>query len=147
MKTEAHKLRRDGSVESIALSIASPEVIRSWSYGEVENSETLDARTRWPIVGGLYCQRIFGPIKNLQCVCGHKHGKKELGAVCERCGFEVGLSEVRRERMGHIELAMPVSHIWFLRQIALILGLTSRDLKDVIYYCQRRNESGGEQAV
>jgi DNA-directed RNA polymerase subunit beta' len=125
-------------VESVAISIASPDTIRSWSKGEVKNPETINYRTFKPEKGGLFCERIFGPVKDWECSCGKYKRIKHRGVVCDRCGVEVTLARVRRERMGHIELAMPVSHIWFFKcmpsRIGLVLDVTARNLERVIYY-------------
>ena len=100
--------------DEIRISIASPEKIRSWSYGEVKKPETINYRTFKPERDGLFCAKIFGPIKDYECLCGKYKRMKHRGIVCEKCGVEVIQSKVRRERMGHIELAAPVAHIWFL---------------------------------
>jgi len=125
-------------VEAISITIASPETIRSWSRGEVKNPETINYRTFKPERGGLFCERIFGPVKDWECSCGKYKRIKHRGVVCDRCGVEVTLSRVRRERMGHIDLAVPVSHIWFLKtvpsRIGLMLDVTARNLERVIYY-------------
>jgi DNA-directed RNA polymerase subunit beta' len=121
-----------------SISVASPETIRSWSKGEVKNPETINYRTFKPEKGGLFCERIFGPVKDWECSCGKYKRIKHRGVVCDRCGVEVTLSRVRRERMGHIELAVPVSHIWFFKcmpsRIGLMLDMTARNLERVIYY-------------
>jgi DNA-directed RNA polymerase subunit beta' len=125
-------------VDNVAIGIASPETIRSWSKGEVKNPETINYRTFKPEKGGLFCERIFGPVKDWECSCGKYKRIKHRGVVCDRCGVEVTLSRVRRERMGHIELAVPVSHIWFFKcmpsRIGLMLDMTARNLERVIYY-------------
>ena len=125
-------------VEFVSISVASPESIRSWSMGEVKNPETINYRTFKPEKGGLFCERIFGPVKDWECSCGKYKRIKHRGVVCDRCGVEVTLSRVRRERMGHIELAVPVSHIWFFKcmpsRIGLMLDMTARNLERVIYY-------------
>ena len=125
-------------VEYVAIAVASPEIIRSWSKGEVKNPETINYRTFKPEKGGLFCERIFGPVKDWECSCGKYKRIKHRGVVCDRCGVEVTLSRVRRERMGHIELAVPVSHIWFFKcmpsRIGLMLDMTARNLERVIYY-------------
>ncbi|MBI5386109.1 MAG: DNA-directed RNA polymerase subunit beta' [Verrucomicrobia bacterium] len=125
-------------VESVAIQVASPESIRSWSKGEVKNPETINYRTFKPEKGGLFCERIFGPVKDWECSCGKYKRIKHRGVVCDRCGVEVTLARVRRERMGHIELAVPVSHIWFFKcmpsRIGLVLDVTARNLERVIYY-------------
>jgi len=102
------------SFDQIRISIASPERIRSWSYGEIKKPETINYRTFKPERDGLFCARIFGPIKDYECLCGKYKRMKYRGIICEKCGVEVTLSKVRRERMGHVELAAPVAHIWFL---------------------------------
>jgi DNA-directed RNA polymerase subunit beta' len=125
-------------VEYVAITVASPESIRSWSKGEVKNPETINYRTFKPEKGGLFCERIFGPVKDWECSCGKYKRIKHRGVVCDRCGVEVTLSRVRRERMGHIELSVPVSHIWFFKcmpsRIGLMLDMTARNLERVIYY-------------
>ncbi len=125
-------------VEQISITVSSPEIIRSWSKGEVKNPETINYRTFKPEKGGLFCERIFGPVKDWECSCGKYKRIKHRGVVCDRCGVEVTLSRVRRERMGHIELAVPVSHIWFFKcmpsRIGLMLDMTARNLERVIYY-------------
>ncbi len=125
-------------VEFVSISVASPESIRSWSKGEVKNPETINYRTFKPEKGGLFCERIFGPVKDWECSCGKYKRIKHRGVVCDRCGVEVTLSRVRRERMGHIELAVPVSHIWFFKcmpsRLGLMLDMTARNLERVIYY-------------
>ena len=120
------------------ITLASPEAIRSWSRGEVRNPETINYRTFKPEKGGLFCERIFGPTKDWECSCGKYKRIKHKGVICDRCGVEVTLSRVRRERMAHIELAVPVSHIWFFKatpsRMGLILDMTMRDLERVLYY-------------
>jgi DNA-directed RNA polymerase subunit beta' len=124
--------------DQIRISIASPERIRSWSYGEIKKPETINYRTFKPERDGLFCARIFGPIKDYECLCGKYKRMKYRGIVCEKCGVEVTLSKVRRERMGHIELAAPVAHIWFLKslpsRIGLLVDITLRDLERVLYF-------------
>ena len=124
--------------DSIRISLASPEMIRSWSYGEVKKPETINYRTFKPERDGLFCARIFGPIKDYECLCGKYKRLKHRGVICEKCGVEVTLSKVRRERMGHIELACPVAHIWFLKslpsRIGLALDMTLREIERVLYY-------------
>ena len=123
-------LEKVNQVEYVAISVASPESIRSWSKGEVKNPETINYRTFKPEKGGLFCERIFGPVKDWECSCGKYKRIKHRGVVCDRCGVEVTLSRVRRERMGHIELAVPVSHIWFFKcmpsRTGLVLDMTAR---------------------
>lgn len=122
----------------IRIGLASPDTIRSWSFGEVKKPETINYRTFKPERDGLFCAKIFGPIKDYECLCGKYKRLKHRGVVCEKCGVEVTLSRVRRERMGHIELASPVAHIWFLRslpsRIGLMLDMTLRDLERVLYF-------------
>ncbi|MBI3324976.1 MAG: DNA-directed RNA polymerase subunit beta' [Candidatus Omnitrophica bacterium] len=124
--------------DAITIRIASPEVIRAWSRGEVKKPETINYRTLKPEKDGLFCERIFGPTKDFECNCGRYKKIKHRGIVCDRCGVEVTHSKVRRERMGHIELAAPVSHIWFFKivpsRLGAILNLTMRDLERVLYY-------------
>ncbi len=131
-------LDKVNQVEYVAISVASPDAIRSWSKGEVKNPETINYRTFKPEKGGLFCERIFGPVKDWECSCGKYKRIKHRGVVCDRCGVEVTLARVRRERMGHIELAVPVCHIWFFKcmpsRIGLVLDMTARNLERVIYY-------------
>ncbi len=131
-------LDKVNQVDHVAISVASPEIIRSWSKGEVKNPETINYRTFKPEKGGLFCERIFGPVKDWECSCGKYKRIKHRGVVCDRCGVEVTLARVRRERMGHIELAVPVSHIWFFKcmpsRLGLMLDMTARNLERVIYY-------------
>jgi len=126
------------SFDSIQIAIASPERIRSWSYGEIKKPETINYRTFKPERDGLFCARIFGPIKDYECLCGKYKRMKYRGIICEKCGVEVTLSKVRRERMGHIELASPVAHIWFLKslpsRIGLLVDMTLKDLERVLYF-------------
>tara|TARA_B100001971_G_scaffold214585_1_gene252849 strand:- start:54703 stop:58821 length:4119 start_codon:yes stop_codon:yes gene_type:complete len=125
------------SVEAISIKMASPDTIREWSFGEVKKPETINYRTFKPERDGLFCAKIFGPIKDYECICGKYKRMKHRGVVCEKCGVEVTLSKVRRERCGHIELASPVAHIWFLRslpsRIGALLDLTLKDLERVLY--------------
>ena len=109
--------------DAIKIGIASPETIRSWSYGEVKKPETINYRTFKPERDGLFCAKIFGPVKDYECLCGKYKRLKFKGVTCEKCGVEVTLSKVRRERMGHIELAAPVAHIWFLKSLPSRLGM------------------------
>ncbi|MEL6280893.1 MAG: DNA-directed RNA polymerase subunit beta', partial [Pseudomonadota bacterium] len=126
--------------DEIRVSLASPERILSWSFGEIKKPETINYRTFKPERDGLFCARIFGPIKDYECLCGKYKRMKFKGIVCEKCGVEVTLQKVRRERMGHIELAAPVAHIWFLKslpsRIGLMLDMTLRDLERVLYFEQ-----------
>ena len=129
---------RAAAFDQVAISIASPDSIRQWSRGEVKNPETINYRTFKPERGGLFCERIFGPTRDWECACGKYKRIKHKGVICDRCGVEVTLSRVRRERMGHIELAVPVIHIWFYKctpsRIGLMLDMSSRQLERVIYY-------------
>jgi len=124
--------------DHIRISLASPEMIRSWSFGEVKKPETINYRTFKPERDGLFCAKIFGPVRDYECLCGKYKRLKHRGVVCEKCGVEVTLSKVRRERMGHIELACPVAHIWFLKslpsRIGLLLDMTLRDIERVLYF-------------
>ncbi|MEN3044586.1 MAG: DNA-directed RNA polymerase subunit beta' [Candidatus Hydrothermales bacterium] len=125
-------------LKAIRIRLASPETIRSWSYGEVKTAETINYRTQRPEKHGLFCETIFGPIRDFECACGAFKGKRFAGTVCDKCGVEVTTSSVRRERMGHIELAVPVAHIWFYKippsTIALLLDINSSDLESILYY-------------
>jgi DNA-directed RNA polymerase subunit beta' len=124
--------------DSIRIALTSPEMIKSWSYGEVRKPETINYRTFKPERDGLFCAKIFGPVKDYECLCGKYKRLKHRGVVCEKCGVEVTQSKVRRERMGHIELASPVAHIWFLKslpsRIGLMVDMTLRDLERVLYF-------------
>src|SRR6056297_1674580 len=124
--------------DEIKITLASPERILSWSYGEIKKPETINYRTFKPERDGLFCTRIFGPIKDYECLCGKYKRMKYRGIICEKCGVEVTLSKVRRERMGHIELASPVAHIWFLKslpsRIGLMVDMTLKDLERVLYF-------------
>ena len=123
---------------SVQITLASPEMIRSWSKGEVKNPETINYRTYKPERGGLFCERIFGPTRDWECSCGKYKRIKHKGVICDRCGVEVTQARVRRERMGHIELAVSVSHIWFFKctpsRIGLMLDITTTNLERVLYY-------------
>ena len=124
--------------DSIKIGIASPEKIREWSYGEVTKPETINYRTQKPEKDGLFCEKIFGPRKDWECHCGKYKRIRYKGVVCDKCGVEVTRAKVRRERMGHIELAAPVTHIWFFRsvpsRIGTILDITPKALEQVVYY-------------
>src|SRR6185295_959962 len=126
------------SFDAVALSIASPDDILAWSRGEVTKAETVNYRTQRAEPDGLFCERIFGPTKNFQCFCGKYKGIRYKGVVCEKCGVEVTRSIVRRERMGHINLAVPIAHIWFLRsspsRIGLLLDLPIKTLEQIVYF-------------
>ncbi|NOZ53094.1 MAG: DNA-directed RNA polymerase subunit beta' [Gammaproteobacteria bacterium] len=141
MKDLLKILKNQGQVEdfdAIRIGLASPEKIRSWSYGEVKKPETINYRTFKPERDGLFCAKIFGPIKDYECLCGKYKRLKHRGVICEKCGVEVTLAKVRRERMGHIELASPVAHIWFLKslpsRIGLLLDVTLREIERVLYF-------------
>ena len=129
-----------GPMDKVTISVAAPDVIRSWSRGEVKNPETINYRTFKPEPGGLFCQKIFGPVRDYECACGKYKRIKYKGVICDRCGVEVTVSRVRRDRMGHIELAVPVSHIWFLKsmpsRLGLLLNMTAKSLESVLYYEQ-----------
>ena len=141
MKDLLNLLRRQGQLEdfdSIRIGLASPEKIRSWSYGEVKKPETINYRTLKPERDGLFCAKVFGPIKDYECLCGKYKRLKHRGVICEKCGVEVTLTRVRRERMGHIELASPVAHIWYLKSLpsrmGLLLDMTLRDIERILYF-------------
>ncbi|WP_028453033.1 DNA-directed RNA polymerase subunit beta' [Chitinilyticum aquatile] len=129
---------QDEEFDAIKIGLASPEKIRTWSFGEVKKPETINYRTFKPERDGLFCARIFGPIKDYECLCGKYKRLKHRGVVCEKCGVEVTLSKVRRERMGHIELASPVAHIWFLKslpsRLGMVLDIPLRDIERVLYF-------------
>ena len=128
----------EATFDAIKIGIASPEMIRSWSYGEVKKPETINYRTLKPERDGLYCERIFGPTKDWECHCGKYKKVKFKGKICDRCGVEVTRAKVRRERMGHIELAAPCSHIWYFKGIpsrmGLILDISPKVLEKVLYF-------------
>ena len=128
----------NNTFESIKIGLASPEQIREWSYGEVTKPETINYRTLKPEKDGLFCERIFGPTKDWECHCGKYKRVRHKGIICDRCGVEVTKAKVRRERMGHIELAAPVSHIWYFKgipsRIGLVLDITPRNLEKVLYF-------------
>ncbi len=142
---------RSSDFDFIQLKIASPEEIRSWSYGEVTKPETINYRSFKPERDGLFCERIFGPVKDWECHCGKFKRIRFRGHICDKCGVEVTLSKVRRERMGHIELAVPVAHIWFFKtlpsQMGYLLGMTLRDLEKVVYYANYVVTDPGQQEV
>jgi DNA-directed RNA polymerase subunit beta' len=129
---------KSADFDEISIGLASPNQIRSWSYGEVKKPETINYRTFKPERDGLFCAKIFGPVSDYECLCGKYKRLKHRGVICEKCGVEVTLSKVRRERMGHIELASPVAHIWFLKslpsRIALLLDMTLREIERVLYF-------------
>jgi DNA-directed RNA polymerase subunit beta' len=132
------QVTQEEEFDSIKIGLASPEKIRSWSYGEVKKPETINYRTFKPERDGLFCAKIFGPVKDYECLCGKYKRLKHRGVICEKCGVEVTLSKVRRERMGHIELASPVAHIWFLKslpsRLGMVLDMTLRDIERVLYF-------------
>jgi len=136
--------------DAVRISLASPEQIRSWSYGEVTKPETINYRTLKPERDGLFCERIFGPTKDFECYCGKYKRIRYKGVICDKCGVEVARAKVRRERMGHIELACPVSHIWFAKgipgRLGLLLDLSPRSLEHVLYFSQYIITSIDEEA-
>ena len=141
MKDLLNLLKQQNQMEgfdAIRIGLASPDKIRSWSFGEVKKPETINYRTFKPERDGLFCAKIFGPIKDYECLCGKYKRLKHRGVVCEKCGVEVTLAKVRRERMGHIELASPVAHIWFLKSLpsrmGLLLDMTLRDIERILYF-------------
>src|SRR3954464_9197147 len=135
---------------AVRISLASPEQVRSWSYGEVLKPETINYRTLKPEKDGLFCEKIFGPQKDFECYCGKYKRVRYKGIVCDKCGVEVARSKVRRERMGHIELASPVAHIWFVKgtpsRLGLLLDITPRNLERVLYFAQYIITTVDEQA-
>jgi len=143
LKISPHKLKeeeilRPQDIEGIMIRLASPEEILEWSYGEVKKPDTINYRTQRPERDGLFCERIFGPVRDYECSCGKYKGLKYKGTICERCKVEVTSSRVRRERMGHITLAAPVAHIWFYKippsRMGLLLDMSVKDLERIIYY-------------
>ena len=132
------KTTKEDNFDHIKITLASPDLMRSWSYGEVRKPETINYRTFKPERDGLFCAKIFGPIKDYECLCGKYKRLKHRGVICEKCGVEVTLSKVRRDRMGHIELASPVAHIWYLRslpsRIGLMLDMTLREIEKALYF-------------
>ena len=132
------QVQQSEQFDAIKIGLASPEKIRSWSYGEVKKPETINYRTFKPERDGLFCAKIFGPIKDYECLCGKYKRLKHRGVICEKCGVEVTLAKVRRERMGHIELASPAAHIWFLKslpsRLGMVLDMTLRDIERVLYF-------------
>src|SRR3569623_1487594 len=141
MKDLLSILKQQGQVEefdAIRSGLASPNKIRSWSFGEVKKPETINYRTFKPVRDGLFCAKIFGPVKDYECLCGKYKRLKHRGVICEKCGVEVTLAKVRRERMGHIALASPVAHIWFLKSLpsrmGLLLDMTLRDIERGLYF-------------
>lgn len=141
MKDLLNILNSQGQIEDfdrICIGLASPEKVRSWSYGEVKKPETINYRTFKPERDGLFCAKIFGPTKDYECLCGKYKRLKHRGVVCEKCGVEVTQAKVRRERMGHIDLASPVAHIWYLKSLpsrmGLLLDMTLRNIERVLYF-------------
>ncbi|CUX95748.1 DNA-directed RNA polymerase subunit beta' [Candidatus Mikella endobia] len=141
MKDLLISLKTNNKIEefdTIKISLASPDIIRSWSFGEVKKAETINYRTFKPERDGLFCARIFGPVKDYECLCGKYKRLKHKGIICEKCGVEITQTKVRRERMGHIELAAPIAHIWFLKslpsRIGLLLDMSLRDIERVLYF-------------
>jgi len=132
------QVTQEEEFDAITIGLASPDKIRSWSYGEVKKPETINYRTFKPERDGLFCAKIFGPVKDYECLCGKYKRLKHRGVICEKCGVEVTLAKVRRERMGHIELASPVAHIWFLKslpsRLGMVLDMTLRDIERVLYF-------------
>ncbi len=128
------------SLVALRISLASPDTIRSWSYGEVTKPETINYRRLRPEKDGLFCEAIFGPTRDYQCYCGKYKNPRYKGIVCDKCGVEVTRSAVRRERMGHIELASPVAHIWYTRRVpsylGMLLNISRRNLDRVLYFAQ-----------
>src|SRR5882672_10737443 len=137
-QTNQNFLNDANDFSAIRLALASPEKIKEWSFGEVTKPETINYRTQRSERNGLFDEKIFGPDKDYECYCGKYRGIRYKGIVCEKCGVEITRSIVRRERMGHIDLATPVSHIWFLRsmpsRIALMLGLSAAEVEKVVYF-------------
>jgi DNA-directed RNA polymerase subunit beta' len=141
MKDLLNLLKQQGNTEdfdALRIGLASPDVIRSWSFGEVKKPETINYRTFKPERDGLFCAKIFGPVKDYECLCGKYKRMKHRGVVCEKCGVEVTLTKVRRERMAHIDLASPVAHIWFLKslpsRIGLLMDMTLREIERILYF-------------
>ena len=135
---ENQNISQENNFDSIKITLASPEKIKSWSFGEIKKPETINYRTFRPEKDGLFCARIFGPIKDYECLCGKYKRMKFRGIICEKCGVEVTKSNVRRERMGHINLATPVAHIWFLKslpsRISLAIDMKLKEVERVLYF-------------
>ena len=135
---ENQNITQENNFDSIKITLASPEKIKSWSYGEIKKPETINYRTFRPEKDGLFCSRIFGPVKDYECLCGKYKRMKFRGIICEKCGVEVTKSNVRRERMGHIDLACPVAHIWFLKslpsRISLAIDMKLKEVEKVLYF-------------
>ena len=132
------QVQEEEHFDAIKIGLASPDKIRSWSFGEVKKPETINYRTFKPERDGLFCAKIFGPIKDYECLCGKYKRLKHRGVICEKCGVEVTLAKVRRERMGHIKLVVPVVHIWYFKslpnKIGYMLGMSSKKLESIVYY-------------
>ena len=130
--------KKNQEITGVSIRLASSDTIRNWSYGEVTKPETINYRSFKPERDGLFCEKIFGPVRNWECNCGKYKRIRYRGVVCDRCGVEVTHSKVRRERMGHIELAVPIVHIWFLKtapsHVSYLLGLTNTVLERIVYY-------------
>jgi DNA-directed RNA polymerase subunit beta' len=145
MKDLLNLLKKQGADEDfdhIRVGLASPDMVRSWSYGEVKKPETINYRTFKPERDGLFCAKVFGPVKDFECLCGKYKRLKHRGVVCEKCGVEVTQTKVRRERMGHIELACPIAHIWFLKSLPSRIGLLlDMTLRDIVFRRVRRYRS------
>src|SRR5574341_1839220 len=137
-RDEGDLMQDVNNFDAVKIGLASAEQIRLWSHGEVKKPETINYRTLKPERDGLFCERIFGPVKDWECHCGKYKRIRYRGVVCDRCGVEVTLSKVRRERMGHIELAVPVVHIWYFKslpnKIGYLLGISSKKLESIVYY-------------
>ena len=139
------------NLSSIKVGLASPEVIRQWSHGEVTKPETINYRSQKPEPDGLFCEKIFGPSKDYECHCGKYKKAKDAGRVCEKCGVEVISRDVRRERLGHIELVSPCSHIWYLKgipsRIGLVLEIPPKQVEEVVYYVSHLCLNPGSSAI
>ena len=138
IQSKQNFMQDENNFDALKILLASPERVKEWSFGEVTKPETINYRTQRSERNGLFDEKIFGPDKDFECYCGKYRGIRYKGIVCEKCGVEITRSIVRRERMGHIELAAPVSHIWFLKsmpsRIAMILGIGAQDIEKVIYF-------------
>ena len=145
---EIHEESRPRDFKAFQLKLASPEKIRSWSYGEVKKPETINYRTLKPERDGLFCAKIFGPVRDYECLCGKYKKMRYKGIKCEKCGVEVTSTKVRRSRMGHIELVTPVAHIWYVNslpsRVGTLLGVKMKDLERVLYYEAYIVENAGE---
>src|SRR5438874_11413205 len=136
IKKEKQKLQSD--FRTVSIGLASPEIILEWSNGEITKPETINYRTFKPEMGGLFCERIFGPVKDYECHCGKYKRIRYKGIVCDRCGVEVTEKRVRRERMGHLKLVVPIVHIWYFKslpnKIGYLLGTSSKKMESIVYY-------------